>query len=158
MPTLNEWNDRIVAEFQANEGLLKWSTPEEAAAGRPVPEQLPGFSGPCTSLFLLLHTIGAKTGRKRINPVAHMTVGDDFAVFGSVGGSPKHPDWYYNVVAHPTIYIEIAKEIIPVTARVAEGEERARIWAKFSDWIPKMGEYQDLTTRKFPVILLKRAS
>ena len=48
-------------------------------------------------ILLILHTLGAKSGKEHINPVAYVTDGDRFVIIASKGGAPTNPDWYYNI-------------------------------------------------------------
>jgi len=137
MADRQDWNTHIIEEFRANEGRV--GGPFE---GRPI---------------LLLHHRGAKTGTERVNPVAYQAVGDDFAVFASKGGSPSHPDWYYNVLAHPRVTAEIGTATVELAARVAEGEERERIWSAQKAAYPGFADYERKTTRQIPVIILTPA-
>jgi deazaflavin-dependent oxidoreductase (nitroreductase family) len=132
----NDWNTKIIDEFHANEGKV----------GGP-------FAG---MTILLLHHKGAKTGTERVNPLAYQPVDDHFAVFGSKGGAPTNPDWYHNVQAHPDVTVEVGTETIPVHARVAEGEERDRIWTRQKELAPGFAEYETKTSRQIPVIVLER--
>jgi deazaflavin-dependent oxidoreductase (nitroreductase family) len=108
--------------------------------------------------FLLLHTTGAKSGTRYVNPVAYQAVGDAFAVFGSRGGSSVNPGWYHNLVAHPDTVVEVGAETIPVRARVAEGDERNRIWEEQKRRNPTFAAFEEKTTRSIPVVVLERAS
>ena len=132
------WNDNIIEEFRANDG--KVGGPFEGAP------------------LLLLHSVGAKTGTTRVNPVMYQKVGDSFAVFASKGGAPTNPDWYHNLVAHPRSTVEVGAETIEVVARVAEGDERERIWAKQKTAYTGFAEYEQRTAREIPVIILERGA
>ena len=132
------WNDKIIDEFRANDG--KVGGPFEGAP------------------LLLLHSVGAKTGTTRVNPIMYQKVGDSFAVFASKGGAPTNPDWYHNLVAHPRASVEIGTETIEVIARVAEGDERQRIWTRQKAAYSGFAEYEQRTTRVIPVIILERAA
>jgi deazaflavin-dependent oxidoreductase (nitroreductase family) len=132
----NIFNQSIIEEFRGNAG--KVGGPYDGAT------------------LLLLHTTGAKTGRPRVNPVAYQAVGDGFAVFGSKGGAPTSPDWYYNLLANPDTTVEVGTDTLPVRARVAEGEERDRIWAKQKQVMRGFADYETKTTRQIPVIVLER--
>jgi deazaflavin-dependent oxidoreductase (nitroreductase family) len=132
----NDFNQKIIDEFRANAGEV----------GGP-------FEG---ARLLLLHTTGAKTGRPRVNPVAYQAVGKSFAVFGSKGGAPTNPDWYYNLLANPSTTVEVGTDTLPVRARVAEGEERDRIWKKQKQVMPGFADYETKTSRPIPVIVLER--
>ena len=131
-----DWNRGIIDEFRANGGKV----------GGP-------FAG---APLLLLHHRGARSGIERVNPMMYQAVGDAFAVFGSKGGSPTNPDWYHNLLANPRATVEVGAESFDVTARVAEGEERARIWEKQKRDYPGFAGYERHTSRQIPVILLER--
>lgn len=130
------WNDAIIEEFRSNEGRVN---------GR--------FQG---MTLLLLHHRGARTGTERVNPLAYRDLGgDSVAVFGSKGGAPTNPDWYHNVQANPDVRVEIGTETLAARARVAEGEERERIWEAQKRDIPGFAEYEKRSPRQIPVVILE---
>lgn len=135
---VNAWNQQVVTEFRANEGQVGGDF-----AGAPM---------------LLLHTHGAKSGVERVNPVMYQQVGEDIAVFASKAGAPSHPDWYFNLLAHPEVEVEIGGETIKMRARVAEGAERDRIWATQKESFPGFAEYEAKTARVIPVVILERVT
>jgi deazaflavin-dependent oxidoreductase (nitroreductase family) len=138
MPGPNDWNAGIIEEFRANEGRV--GGPFE---GQPI---------------LLLHHRGAKSGTERVNPLAYQRLDDrTIAVFASKGGAPTHPDWYFNVSANPDASIEIGTETHAVKARVAEGDERDRIWSRQKELMPGFAEYEKKTSRVIPVVVLELA-
>ena len=105
----------------------------------------------------MLHTTGAKSGLTRVNPLMYQQVGDDLAVFASKAGAPTNPDWYYNLRVNPNVEIELGTETIPVTARVADDDERDRIWGIQKERYPTFAEYEKTAAgRKIPVVLLTR--
>jgi deazaflavin-dependent oxidoreductase (nitroreductase family) len=134
---MTDSNAPIIEEFRANHGKV---------GGQ--------FEG---APLLLLHHTGAKSGQERINPMMYQAVGDAFAVFASKGGSPTNPDWYHNLLAHPKATVEVGDETVPVVARVAEGDERERIWERQKLEWPGFADYERRTTRQIPVIVLERA-
>ena len=137
MSDREDWNKKVIEEFRANEGV--------------VGGMFQGMS------ILLLHTKGAKTGQPRVNPVAYQKVGDDVAVFASKGGAPTNPDWYHNLLADPKLTVELGTDTFAVVARVAEGDERERIWTTQKERYPGFAEYERNTTRQIPVVVLERA-
>jgi len=153
----DSWNDRIIAEFRANAGYVSWSSEEDFAAGRPIPPRMPGFDERGMPL-ILVHHFGAKTGRERISPLFYQPVGDDWAVFGTHGGSPRHPVGYHNLMANPRATVEAGSETVPVLARLARGAERERLWAKEVALVPKFAEFEAASGRQIPVVLLERVS
>ncbi|MEV5495722.1 nitroreductase/quinone reductase family protein [Nonomuraea fuscirosea] len=155
-PDAGGWNERIIAEFRANAGYVRWSSEEEFAAGRPVPPRLPGFDERGLPL-ILVHHIGAKTGRERTSPLFFQPAGDGWAVFGTNGGSPRHPVWYHNLMANPRTTVEVGAERVEVTARLAEGVERERLWAKEVALVPRFAEFQAASGRQVPVVVLEPA-
>lgn len=135
----NDYNQAIIDEFRANGGK--------------VGGQFEGFP------LVLVHHKGAKSGTERVNPLAYQRLSDDsIAVFASKGGAPTNPDWFHNLVANPNTSIEIGTEQYDVTARVAEDEERDRIWEAQKQAFPNFAEYEATTGgRKIPVVVLDRA-
>jgi deazaflavin-dependent oxidoreductase (nitroreductase family) len=135
---MTDWNSKIIEEFRANEGRV----------GGP-------FDG---APLLLLHTVGAKTGKQRVNPMMYQQVAGGYAVFASKGGAPTNPDWYHNVLAHPRVSAEIGARMVELLARVAAGEEREKIWAAQKAAYPGFADYERKTARQIPVIILEPAS
>ena len=108
---------------------------------------------------MLLHTRGAKSGAERVNPVMYRKVDDGrYAVFASKAGAPTNPDWYYNILAHPDVEAEIGSATLPLTARVADDDEREPIWTAHKAEYPGFGDYETKTSRKIPVVILEPAS
>ena len=132
----NERNLAIIQEFRANAGKV---------GGR--------FAG---RSLLLLHTVGAKSGEPRINPVACIHDGDRLVIIASKGGAPTNPDWYHNLLANPLIKVETSTEQFQARAAVAAEPERTRLYNKMVEMMPGFAEYQLKTTRVIPVIVLTR--
>ncbi|MDX6481992.1 MAG: hypothetical protein QOG85_2502 [Gaiellaceae bacterium] len=134
---MSDWNQKIIDEFRGNDGRVGGN-----------------FEG---RTLLLLHHTGAKSGAEYVNPLAYQRLSDDsVAVFASAGGSPKTPDWFFNLVANPDVKVEIGTETFSAHARVAEGAERETIWEKQkADW-PGFADYEEKTTgiREIPVVIL----
>jgi deazaflavin-dependent oxidoreductase (nitroreductase family) len=132
------FNDRIIEEFRANGGQVGGHF-----HGQPL---------------ALVHHIGARTGIKRVSPLAFQEVEDGFAVFASKGGADENPAWYYNLLANPRTTIELGTETVDVVAREADETERLDIWARQVAARPNFGEYERKTKRDhIPVVLLERA-
>jgi deazaflavin-dependent oxidoreductase (nitroreductase family) len=136
MAIQNDRNLGIINEFRANAGKV----------GGP-------FAG---RTLLLLHTIGAKSGQERINPVACITDGDRLVIIASKGGAPVNPDWYHNLLAHPLVTVETGTEQFQARAAVAAEPERTRLYARMVEMMPGFADYERKTTRKIPVIILTR--
>jgi len=132
----NERNQRIIDEFRANEGKV---------GGH--------FEG---KTLLLLHTTGAKSGKERVNPVAYIRDDERFVVIASKGGAPNHPGWYYNILAHPRLTVEVGTETFQVDAKVAGEPERTRLYNKMVEMMPAFDDYRRRTERVIPVIVLLR--
>ena len=107
--------------------------------------------------LLLLHTVGARSGQRRVNPMMYQKVDGGYAVFASKAGAPVNPDWYHNLLAHPQVTAEIGTETVKLVARVAGGDERERIWAAQKAAYPGFADYERKTTRQIPVIVLEPA-
>ena len=106
---------------------------------------------------LILTTVGAKSGEVRENPLAYSTDGDGYVVVGSKGGAPTHPAWYHNLRANPVATVEVLDEKFQARARVAEGEERERLFRNHADRMPAFYDYTKRTSRQLPVIVLERS-
>jgi len=133
---LNDLNQQVIKEFQANHGKVGGQY-----ANRPL---------------LLLTTTGAKSGRAHTNPLAYTKDGDRLVVIASFGGGPKNPSWYHNLVANPEATVEVGSERFRVRATVTTGEERQRLYNHQAEQMPAFAEYQKKTTRQIPVIVLTR--
>lgn len=134
---MNDFNQQIIDEFHANDGIV----------GGP-------FEG---APIALLHTIGARSAKVRVFPVMYQAVGDEIAVFASKAGAPTNPDWYHNVIANPSFEVEVGTERFTVNAREAKGDERDRIWEQQKADFPNFAEYEASTDRTIPVLLLARS-
>ena len=107
--------------------------------------------------LLLLTTTGARTGRERVTPLNFSRDGDRYIVMASKGGSPTHPDWFHNLVAHPTVTVEADGERFTAHAKVSEGGERRRLLKIHSAAMPFFGAYERrVKKREIPVIALER--
>ena len=134
MSVQTDWNKQIIDEFRANAGKVGGHF-----AGR---------------TLLLLHTVGAKSGKERVNPVAYVKDGDRFVIIASKGGAPTNPSWYYNLLAHPLVTIEVGTQQLQVRADVAPEPERTRLYAKMVEMMPGFADYEQKTTRVIPVLTL----
>ena len=130
-------NAAVIAHFRANRGQV------------PAPYDDP-------PPMLLLHTIGAKSGREHIVPMRAMVDGEALYLFASAHGSPRHPDWYYNLRAHPEIVIELGTETVAVRATELSGAERDAIFARQAARFAIFAEYARRLERTIPVIRLDR--
>ena len=105
---------------------------------------------------LILTTRGAQTGESRENPLAYSRAGDDYVVIGSKGGAPTHPAWYHNLRANPRVTVEVLGERFEAEARLADGDEYEQLFAAHAAKMPGFNDYRAKTTRKLPVLVLKR--
>jgi deazaflavin-dependent oxidoreductase (nitroreductase family) len=123
------YNQAIISEFRAKHGVV--SQP-------PFP-------------ILLLTTTGARTGRQATVPLGFKvdTAGRVFVV-ASKAGAPRHPAWFHNLRANPSVTVELGGGSFQATAVVTEGEERDRLYAAVSG----VTQYAENTNRVFPVIVL----
>jgi deazaflavin-dependent oxidoreductase (nitroreductase family) len=136
MTDWNDWNKRVTEEFRANNGKVGGQF-----EGRPI--------------VLITHT-GAKSGAKRTTPLVYMPDGDRMVIIASKGGAPTNPDWYHNLVKNPKITVEVGTEAFDAHARVAEGKERDKLYARLAKLFPGFDELQQKITRRIPVVILER--
>ena len=107
--------------------------------------------------ILLLHHVGAKSGKKRVAPLLYMPDGDRMVIVASKGGYTKHPGWYHNLMASPDTTVEVPKEgRVEVRAHEATPDERAALWPRVVDMYSGYDEYQRSTSREIPVVVLER--
>ena len=104
---------------------------------------------------LLLTTVGRKTGRPRTTPLFYLNQGAGWAVIGSYGGDPRHPQWWLNLRANPNAAVQIRSATTPVRSREASGEERDRLWLGFVTMFPGYLRYERRTGRRFPITVLE---
>jgi deazaflavin-dependent oxidoreductase (nitroreductase family) len=131
----DDFNGKVISEFRANGGKVGGFF-----EGQPL---------------LLLHHAGAKTGAERLNPLVYLQVGSSYAIFASAGGQPRDPQWFRNLVAGPDVTLEVGTSTVKARARVAEGDERASIWATQRNACPisQINE-KNAAPREIPVVLL----
>jgi deazaflavin-dependent oxidoreductase (nitroreductase family) len=133
----DDWNQKNIDEFRANAGRVGGY-----------------FEG---ASMLLLHTVGAKTGLERVNPLVYLPDGDRYVIMATKGGAPTNPDWYYNLLANPDVEIEVGTETIPVHAtEIQDDAEREALYARQVERRPGFGEYPKKTDRRIPIIALER--
>lgn len=122
-------------------------------SGGRIGSRLPGW--PDARILLLDHT-GAKTGVRRTSPLIYHEDGDAIAVVASKAGQPTNPAWFHNLVANPETRIQIGPAVREVRARVAAGEERARLWPRFEAAFAGYEFYErNAKGRTIPVVVLE---
>jgi len=136
MPNFNE---TLIEDLRAHDGQAT-SGP---FLGRPV---------------LILTTTGAKSGERRETPLAYTRDGDDIVIVASMGGAPRNPSWYHNLIANPRVTVELGGETFQADARITDPEERRRLYDRHADVFPGFRDYEAKTSRTIPVIVLKRVA
>ncbi|MFE3824921.1 nitroreductase family deazaflavin-dependent oxidoreductase [Streptomyces sp. NPDC059092] len=129
-----DFNARTIAEFRAHHGQVGGNF-----AGAPL---------------LLLHTVGARSGAPRVNPMMYLPDEGRYLVFASKAGSDRNPDWYYNLLAHPDVRVEVGDDTLDVHAVELHGTERDTRFAEQARRYPGFAGYQRKTERIIPVIAL----
>ena len=103
---------------------------------------------------LLLTTTGRTSGEKYIFPLFYGEDGNSIIIVASKGGAPEHPGWYKNLVANPTVDVQIGTRTFKARARTITGGERERLWQKATKFWPPYADYAKKTEREIPVVLL----
>ena len=134
----NDWNQKVIDEFRANEGKVGGY-----------------FEG---APMVLIHHIGARSGKERVSPLVYLLDGDDMVIAATKGGAPSHPDWYHNLKAHPKIAVEVGTTEFVVGATEVTGPERDDLWHRLVEQRPGFADYETKTTRIFPMFRLSRES
>ena len=107
---------------------------------------------------IVLTTVGAKSGKLRKNALMRVEHDGEYAVVASLGGSPSHPVWYYNVVANPQVELQDGATRRDYTAREVSGAEKALWWERAVAAYPDYAAYQRRTEREIPVFVLTPTS
>jgi len=133
----NDFNRRLIEDMRGH-------------GGRPT-------SGPFVSRHvLILTTVGSKTGKTRETPLAYTRDGAAYVIVASKGGAPTHPAWFHNLVANPEVTVEVLGDRFMAIAHVADGDEYERLYKSHADELPTFWDYRRKTSRKIPVIALRR--
>jgi len=136
-PSTSDWARENAEQYMASGG-----TEGTELNGRPV---------------ILLTTIGAKSGKVRKTPLMRVEHDGEYALVASMGGAPKHPVWYYNLVADPSaVRIQDGPEPFDADVREVSGDERTRWWDRAVEAYPPYAEYQTRTDRLIPVFVARR--
>jgi F420H(2)-dependent quinone reductase len=143
----------------ANFSEIPWIA-QHVALYRKDPEQAhmwdsSAVGGPGPLPTLLLTTRGRKSGQARSSPLIYGEAGGAYVVIASKGGLPNHPIWYLNLEADPACELMVGPRRVSVRARVADGEERERLWRQMAKLYPPYDEYQQRAgSRRIPVVVL----
>lgn len=105
--------------------------------------------------MLLLEHVGAKSGTRRTSPLVYVEDGSDYVLVASKGGHPKHPAWFHNLRANPDTTIQVGHRRLPVRARIANPDERRRLWPKAVAAYSGYRDYQQRTNREIPLVILE---
>jgi deazaflavin-dependent oxidoreductase (nitroreductase family) len=112
---------------------------------------------------LLLTTRGRTSGLLRRTALYYGRYPDDltatgssdaFVVVASNGGATEDPQWFRNLVADPTVHLQVGAEHYDGRARVATPEERPRLWAAMTAVWPAYEDYRGRTDREIPVVVI----
>ena len=106
---------------------------------------------------IVLSTRGARTGAVRKTALMRVEHEGSYAVVASKGGAPSHPQWYFNLIAHPEVELQDGHEKHDFLAHEATGAEREEWWARAVEAFAPYAEYQEKTSRLIPVFVLERA-
>lgn len=112
--------------------------------------------GPGVLPTLLLTTRGRRSGTPRDAPLIYGDIDGSYVIVASRGGTPTHPAWFLNLEAHPECELQVGAKHLRARARVAEGEERERLWKRMAEIYPPYDDYQKnaAETRQIPVVVL----
>ncbi|WP_433833522.1 nitroreductase/quinone reductase family protein [Actinoplanes sp. CA-015351] len=131
----NDFNSSIIDEFRASNGVVGGM-----------------FAG---ARLLLLTTVGARSGRAHTVPLGYLPDGGErVLVIASAGGSPRHPAWFHNVLAHPRVTVEDGAFTYDAAATVLAGAERDDAFARAVEGDTGWADYQRRSGRTLPVVAL----
>jgi deazaflavin-dependent oxidoreductase (nitroreductase family) len=108
--------------------------------------------------WVILWTLGARSGKVRKTPVVRVTDGEGrYTVIGSMGGAPTHPQWVHNLRTHPRARVQDGALITDLVVREVDGDEKAAWWARATAIWPDYDAYQAATERQIPLFVLEPA-
>ncbi len=135
-PSPAEWVRNQVAEYEASHGARANTL---ADTGLPI---------------IIVTTRGNRSGMVRKTPLMRVFHDGSYALVASQGGAPKHPVWYYNLLAHPDeVAIQDGPEPFDVEVRQVDGDEREEWWRRAVAAYPPYAQYQEKTDRVIPVFV-----
>jgi F420H(2)-dependent quinone reductase len=137
-PSPSEFARQQAETFEATEG-----TERADLRGKPI---------------IVLTSVGAKSGKLRKTPLMRVEHDGRYAVVASLGGAPKHPVWYHNLIANPHVELQDGDARHDYEAREVHGAERAEWWERACEAWPDYATYQTKTERVIPVFVLERRS
>ena len=109
--------------------------------------------------WIVFWTLGAKSGNVRKTPVVRISDGAGrYAVIGSMGGAPTHPQWVHNLRANPVARVQDGAVRVDCDAHEATGDEKAEWWARATAVWPDYDSYQASTDREIPLFVLTPAA
>lgn len=136
IPSTIDWAARQVEQYESSNG-------REGTTLRGMP------------VVVVTHR-GRRTGAIRKTPLMRVADGDRYVIIASMGGQPKHPVWYYNLLDNPDVTLRDGEKVMEMRARlVEEPAERARLWALAVQAYPDYEAYQKRTERVIPVFFLE---
>ena len=133
-PNTLEWVRKQVELYESSGG-----TEGTTIVGRPV---------------VVLTMLGATSGKLRKIPLMRVEHEGRYAAVASMGGQPKHPVWYFNLLAHPLLELQDGPVKRDYRARLVEGDEKALWWERAVAAYPEYANYQKKTEREIPVFVL----
>jgi deazaflavin-dependent oxidoreductase (nitroreductase family) len=104
---------------------------------------------------IVLTTRGVKSGKIRKSPLMRVEHNGRYAAVASLGGAPRNPQWYHNVVAEPLVEVQDGEVKQDMKAREVTDDEKAEWWARAVEAFPDYANYQAKTTRQIPVFVLE---
>jgi len=100
---------------------------------------------------------GAKSGRALTIPLMYVPYQKGVLLVASLGGAPKNPAWYGNLVKHPDIEVSHRSHRMRLRARLAMPDEKPTLWPICDRCYPPYADYRKRTTRDIPIFVCQPA-
>jgi deazaflavin-dependent oxidoreductase (nitroreductase family) len=154
-PAERKWFRSRVVDPVVTTRIVRWWVINVAPRLDPVFFRLSGgrFTSLPAPILFLVHT-GARSGKRRENPLVYFSDGDDLVVIASNYGREKHPAWYYNVKANPEVEVRAGGRQEKRRARIAAGEDRERLYGLAKQITRAYGDYEQRAPREIQVVRL----
>jgi deazaflavin-dependent oxidoreductase (nitroreductase family) len=142
---MSEWQMRVLKGIMLP--FSRWNARRYLASGGRSMGQLRGRD------ICVATMTGAKSGKRRDVPLMYVPYREGVLLVASLGGAPKHPTWYYNLVAHPDVDVRVKDATLRLRARLATPAEKASVWPICVEHYPDYASYQARTDRDIPVFI-----
>jgi deazaflavin-dependent oxidoreductase (nitroreductase family) len=108
--------------------------------------------------MLRLRTVGRQTGEERLAILGYIEDGPNLVTKAMNGWADPEPAWWLNLLAYPDAMVDLADGTRSVRGRVANPDERIRLWTRWAVYNKNLDAYAALRSRQTQVVILEPRS